>query len=105
MAKKHFEYGNIRFSIDTCNGEITGLENLVMGDNIVKNTMTAPEFYGHQPFTITLRDENGEEKNHFKKVNIINFAKYVDQMKRIGVRIVEGKEDSNYDSWIIYKME
>ena len=50
-------------------------------------------------------DENGEEKNHFKKVNIINFAKYVDQMKRIGVRIVEGKEDSNYDSWIIYKME
>ena len=65
MAKKHFEYGNIRFSIDTCNGEITGLENLAMGDNIVKNTMTAPEFYGHQPFTITLRDENGEENEYY----------------------------------------
>ena len=65
MAKKHFEYGNIRFSIDTCNGEITGLENLIMGDNIVKNTMTAPEFYGHQPFTITLRDDNGEENEYY----------------------------------------
>lgn len=50
-------------------------------------------------------DENGEEKNHFKKVNIMTFAKYVDQMDRIGIRIVEGKEDSNYDTWIIYKME
>jgi len=50
-------------------------------------------------------DENGEEMNYFRKVNIIRFAKYVDQMKHIGIRIVEGKEDSNYDSWIIYKME
>ena len=50
-------------------------------------------------------DENGEEKNNFKRVNIITFAKYVDQMKRIGVRITEGNLDSDYDSFIIYKME
>ena len=50
-------------------------------------------------------DENGEEKNHFKKVNILTFAKYVDQFKRIGVRITEGNEESNYNSFIIYKME
>ena len=50
-------------------------------------------------------DTNGEEINTFRKVNIMNFAKYVDQMKRIGVRITEGNKTSDYDSWIIYKME
>jgi hypothetical protein len=50
-------------------------------------------------------DRNGEEINHFKKVNIIAFAKFVDQMNRIGVRITEGNSDSDYDSFIIYKME
>ena len=50
-------------------------------------------------------DANGEEVNNFKKVNIITFAKYVDQMSRIGVRITEGNKDSDYNSWIIYKME
>jgi len=50
-------------------------------------------------------DENGEEKNNFKKVNILLFAKYVDQMENIGVRLIEGNSDSDYDSWIIYKME
>lgn len=50
-------------------------------------------------------DENGEEKNLFKKVNILLFAKYVDQMEDIGVRLIEGNSDSDYDSWIIYKME
>lgn len=50
-------------------------------------------------------DKNGEEVNKFSKVNIINFAKYVDQMSRIGVRITEGNSDSDYNSWIIYKME
>lgn len=50
-------------------------------------------------------DKNGEEVNTFSKVNIINFAKYVDQMQRIGVRITEGNKNSDYDSWIIYKME
>ena len=50
-------------------------------------------------------DKNGEEVNKFSKVNIINFAKYVDQMSRIGVRITEGNPESDYDSWIIYKME
>jgi len=50
-------------------------------------------------------DKNGEEVNKFGKVNIMNFAKYVDQMSRIGVRITEGNSDSDYNSWIIYKME
>ena len=50
-------------------------------------------------------DENGEEKNFFRKVNIETFAKYVDQFERVGVRITEGNEDSQYDSWEIYKME
>lgn len=50
-------------------------------------------------------DSKGEEVNHFKKVNIINFAKYVDQFQRIGVRITPGNETSDYDSFIIYKME
>lgn len=50
-------------------------------------------------------DKNGEEKNHFKKVNILLFAKYVDQMERIHVRITEGNTDSDYNSWIITQME
>ena len=50
-------------------------------------------------------DKNGEEKNHFNKVNIETFAKYVDQHSRIGIKITEGNEDSSYDSWEIYKME
>lgn len=50
-------------------------------------------------------DVNGEEVNHFKKVNIIAFAKYVDQHSRIGVRITKGNPDSEYNSFIIYKME
>ena len=60
---------------------------------------------------LRLRDErnvvnkDGEEVNKFSKVNIINFAKYLDQMSRIGVRITEGNPDSDYNSWTIYKME
>ena len=50
-------------------------------------------------------NEDGEEINKFTKVNIINFAKYLDQHSRIGVRITEGNSDSDYNSWIIYKME
>ena len=50
-------------------------------------------------------DENGEEKNNFKKVNILLFAKYVDQMERINVCLTEGNPDSEYNSWIITKME
>lgn len=50
-------------------------------------------------------DKNGEEINVFKRVNIINFAKFVDQKERIGVRITEGNTDSEYNSFIIYKME
>lgn len=60
---------------------------------------------------LRLRDErnvvdgNGEEINRFKSVNIETFAKYVDSMNRVGIRITEGNEDSEYDSFIIYKME
>lgn len=59
---------------------------------------------------LRIRDErnvvnkDGEEINKFTKVNILNFAKYVDQMSRIGVRITEGNSDSDYNSWEIYKM-
>jgi hypothetical protein len=50
-------------------------------------------------------NNNGEEKNHFGKVNIILFAKYVDQMTRINVKITEGNHTSDYNSWIITQME
>ena len=50
-------------------------------------------------------DKNGEEINRFNKVNIETFAKYVDQMYRIGIKITEGNSDSEYNSFIIYKME
>lgn len=50
-------------------------------------------------------DEKGEEKNNFKKVNILKFAKYVDQMEHINVRLIEGNVESDYNSWIITKME
>ena len=50
-------------------------------------------------------DSNGEEKNHFGKVNILLFAKYVDQMSRITVKITKGNKASDYNSWIITKME
>lgn len=60
---------------------------------------------------LRLRDErnvvtpDGEEINRFKSVNIETFAKYVDQMERIGIRITEGNTDSEYNSFEIYKME
>ena len=50
-------------------------------------------------------DENGEEVNKFNKVNFETFAKYVDNMERIGVRITEGNIDSEYNSFQIYKLE
>lgn len=50
-------------------------------------------------------DKNGEEINRFNKVNLEMLAKYVDQHERIGVRITEGNADSEYDSFIIYKLE
>ena len=50
-------------------------------------------------------DKNGDEVNRFKTVNLETFAKYVDSMERIGVRITEGNPDSDYNSWEIYKME
>ena len=50
-------------------------------------------------------NSQGEEVNRFNKVNIETFAKYVDQMDRIGIKITEGNSDSEYNSFIIYKME
>jgi len=50
-------------------------------------------------------DSNGEEINRFKKINLEMLAKYVDQHSRIGVRITEGNADSEYNSFIIYKLE
>ncbi len=50
-------------------------------------------------------DKNGEEVNKFNKIDLEMLAKYVDQHERIGVRITEGNSDSEYDSFIIYKLE
>jgi hypothetical protein len=50
-------------------------------------------------------DEQGEEVNKFRKVNLENFAKFVDSMERVGVKVTPGNPDSEYNSWIIYKME
>lgn len=50
-------------------------------------------------------DKNGEEVNRFNKINIEMLAKFVDQHERIGVRITEGNSDSQYNSFIIYKLE
>ncbi len=60
---------------------------------------------------LRIRDErnvvnkDGEEVNRFKTVNLETFAKYVDSMTRVGVRVTEGNPDSDYNSWEIYKME
>ena len=50
-------------------------------------------------------DKNGEEVKRFKTVNLETFAKYVDSMERIGIKITEGNSDSDYNSFQIYKME
>ena len=50
-------------------------------------------------------DPNGEEINRFKQVNIETFAKYVDSMTRVGVRVTEGNPNSDYNSWEICSME
>ena len=50
-------------------------------------------------------NKEGEEVTRFKTVNIETFAKIVDSMSKIGVRITEGNSDSEYNSFIIYKME
>ena len=50
-------------------------------------------------------NSQGEEVNKFGKINIEMLAKFVDQHERIGVRITEGNSDSEYNSFIIYKME
>ena len=50
-------------------------------------------------------DKNGEEINKFSRVNLENFAKYVDQQNRVTVKITEGNPESEYNSWIITKME
>lgn len=50
-------------------------------------------------------NSQGEEVNKFGKINIEMLAKFVDQHERIGVEIIEGNSDSEYNSFIIYKME
>ena len=50
-------------------------------------------------------DKNGNEVNKFGKIDIEKLAKYVDQHERIGVEIIEGNSDSEYDSFKIYKLE
>ena len=50
-------------------------------------------------------DANGEEINKFNTVNLETFAKYVDGMERIWVKITEGNHDSEYNSWQITRME
>lgn len=50
-------------------------------------------------------DANGEEINKFNTVNLETFAKYVDGMERIWVKITEGNTDSDYNSWMITRME
>lgn len=50
-------------------------------------------------------NSQGEEVNKFGKINIEMLAKFVDQHNRIGVEIIEGNSDSEYDSFKIYKME
>ena len=47
----------------------------------------------------------GEEVNRFSKINLEMLAKFVDQHQRIGIRITEGNSDSEYNSFIIYKLE
>ena len=50
-------------------------------------------------------DSNGEEITRFKQVNLETFAKYVDRMTRVGVKITKEDPDSDYNDWEIYKME
>lgn len=50
-------------------------------------------------------NSQGEEVNKFGKVNIEMLAKFIDQHNRIGVEIIEGNSDSEYDSFKIYKLE
>ena len=50
-------------------------------------------------------DAKGEEINRFKTVNLEKFAKYIDSMERVGIKITEGNEDSDYNSFQLYKME
>jgi len=50
-------------------------------------------------------NKNGDEVNRFKMVNLETFAKYVDSMERVRIKITEGNPDSDYNSWIITKME
>ena len=60
MPKQHFYYGNIHLALDSLNGEILAIRNLVTGDNLIKNAMCCdPETYVYQPFTFKIR-RNGE---------------------------------------------
>ncbi len=56
MPKTHFYHGNVHLALDSYNGEILAIRNLVTGDNLIKNAMCAPATYVYQPFTFKLSD-------------------------------------------------
>ena len=50
-------------------------------------------------------DKNGEEYTEWKNIDFMGPAKLVDQMSKITIKITEGNPDSDYDSWMITRME
>lgn len=60
--------------------------------------------------TLKLRDErnvikNGKPVNKFKKMNLEMLAKYVDQHTKVAIKVTNGNQDSEYNSWIICNLE
>lgn len=49
--------------------------------------------------------KNGQPVNKFNNVNLENFAKYVDYMDSVTIRVTEGNPESEYNSWIITEMK
>lgn len=50
-------------------------------------------------------DKNGDEYTEWKNIDFIGHAKLVDQMDKVTIQITEGNPDSNYNSWMITRME
>lgn len=65
MPKTHFNYGNMHLALDSFTGEILVISNKEKNDNLIKNAMVSVDAFVHQPFTITLRDNNGVETEYF----------------------------------------
>ena len=119
FENKDKKYNNLRVRIiDDTSGEFADLYINIPKpdkDGYITNIRKGFDFYRTAfDFTYSVlrwKDEtnvvnaDGEEINKFAKVNIFNFAKFVDQMSRIYVKITEGNSDSDYNSWIIVNME